>query len=218
MKTLPLALFSLTLLGSSALSASVSTYQFTVNTQALSGQVDNLDFQLNPGQFPGAPGVSILISNFAVNGGSYAPADIQLTGDANGLLPGSLTLNNTTGYNDAYQPATLGSSITFLATLSGPGANQPASPGTFFGFSIYDNAGVNALLTTSADGTIAGFNIDATNGLAPFTNPATTNGASAATIASVPEPSTAVGLLLGLAMMLPAVPRFSRLLRTSLRH
>ena len=204
MKTIPLALISLVLLGAPAVRASILTYQFTINTQTVSGQADNLDFQLNPGVVPGAPGVSIVISNFAINGGAFNAGNIQFTGDASGLLSGSLTLDNGTGYNDAYQPVTLGSSITFRATLSGTGVANPASPGTFFGFSIYDNAGVNPLLTTSGDGTIAGFNIDATNGVAPFTNPATVNGASAATVAaaSTPEPSTAIGLMLGLGVML----------------
>jgi hypothetical protein len=144
--------------------------------------------------------VSLDISGFLLNGGSFNANDIVLTGDASGTLAGDVTLDNNSGYSDAFQPVELGTSVTFLATFSGAGVDDPASPGSSFGFSIYDNAGTTPLLTTSLDGTIAGIELDA-DGVALFTNPATAGGSSDATVAAVPEPAYGFGAALGLCLV-----------------
>ena len=187
--------------GLSSLSAASISYRFTINTATLSGQSDNLDFQLNPGGISSPP-VDLDISGFVLNGGSFTANQIALTGDASGSLAGDLLLDNNSGFNDAFQAVLLGSSVTFVATFSGAGVNNPASPGSSFGFSIYNGTGTTPLLTTSADGTIAGINLDA-SGVAAFTNPAAGGGGSAATVTAIsaaPEPSNAVMMLLGLGL------------------
>jgi hypothetical protein len=187
--------------GLSSLSAASISYRFTINTATLSGQSDNLDFQLNPGNLS-SPFVALDISGFMLNGGSFTANQIALTGDASGTLASDLALDNSSGYNDAYQAVLLGTSVTFVATFTGAGVTSPASPGSSFGFSIYDSAGTTPLLTTSGDGTIAGINLDA-NGVAAFTNPAAVGGGSDATVTSIsaaPEPSNAVAMLLGLGL------------------
>jgi hypothetical protein len=187
--------------GLSSLSAASISYRFTINTATLSGQADNLDFQLNPGGVS-SPLVALDISGFVLNGGSFTANQIALTGDASGSLDGDLLLDNNSGFNDAFQPVLLGTSVTFVATLSGAGVTGPASPGSSFGFSIYNGAGTTPLLTTSGDGTIAGINLDA-GGVASFTNPATGGGSSVATVTAIstaPEPSNAVLILLGLGL------------------
>jgi hypothetical protein len=204
-KLIPVFLF-VALTGVSSLNAASISYLFEIDTTTLDGQPDNLDFQLNPGDLSSAP-VTLDISGFVVNGGSFTPSQIVLTGDASGSLAGDLTLDNNTGYNDAFQPLTLGTSVEFLATFSGTGVDNPATPGSSFGFSIYDNAGTTPLLTTSPDGTIAGVNLDA-SGVNTFTNPATPGGGSSAVVSAlspVPEPSTGVGMLLGLGLWLAAL-------------
>jgi hypothetical protein len=183
----------------SSLSAGTVSYRFTINTATLSGQAGNLDFQLNPGDIS-SPFVALDVSGFALNGGTFTANQIVLTGDASGTLAGDLILDNNSGFNDAFQPVRLGSSIMFVATFSGAGVNNPASPGSSFGFSIYDSQGTAPLLTTSADGTIAGVNLDA-NGVASFANPATVGGRSDATVSAVPEPANVVGMLLGLCLV-----------------
>jgi hypothetical protein len=198
-KKLITVLSFIVLSGAFSLNAASISYQFTIDTTTLSGQADNLDFQFNPGDIS-SPSVSLDISGFLLNGGSFNANDIVLTGDASGTLAGDVTLDNNSGYSDAFQPVELGTSVTFLATFSGAGVDDPASPGSAFGFSIYDNAGTTPLLTTSLDGTIAGIELDA-DGIALFTNPATAGGTSDATIAAIPEPATGFGAALGLGLL-----------------
>ena len=201
MKTLLPAVLFVILSQAGILRASTLAYRFTINTSSLAGQADNLDFQLVPGDLS-APQVTLQISNFSVNGGSYTPGGVVLTGDATGALPNNLVLDNLTGYNDAYQSILLGASLSFLAAVSGPGVNTPSSPGTTFGFSIYNNAGTIGLLTTSADGTIGGLVFNDLTGVAPYSNPATVGAASAATITAAPEPSTTSLLFMGAGLAL----------------
>jgi PEP-CTERM motif len=201
-KLIPAFLF-VVLCGVPSLKAEIAAYLFTVNTTSLNGQAGNLDFQLNPGDIT-SPFVALDISGFVLQGGSFTASDIQLTGDASGSLASHLLLDDGSGYNDAFQPVVLGTSITFLATFSGAGVDNPASPGAVFGFSIYDGAGTTPLLTTSGDGTIAGVNLDA-NGIVSYTNPATPGGGSDAMVAGVPEPSTWIGMSLGMGLCLVAV-------------
>jgi hypothetical protein len=172
-------------------------YMFTISTSSLNGTSANLDFQLNPAS-AGSLAETAVISGLTTNG-TYNPANIQLTGDATGTLPDTLTLKDTTAYNDAYQSITLGTSLKFTLTLSGPAIDTPSASGVVFGFSIYNAAGDTALLTTAPDGTIAGVEADSAVGVAPYNN----NSAVAA-ISQAPEPSTwllAIGSLAGAALL-----------------
>ncbi len=198
MKKLFPAFLFLALSGVSSLNAESVSYSFTIDTSTLNGQADNVDFQLNPGDVS-SPFVSLDISSFDLHGGSFTPGDLEISGDVSGTLAGDLILDDGGFPNDAFQPVELGTSISFIATFSGAGVDNPASPGAAFGFSIYDNAN-NALLTTSVDGTIAGVNLDA-GGVVPYTNPATVGGGPVATVSVVtPEPATMVEMMLGLGL------------------
>jgi PEP-CTERM motif len=178
------------------LSASV-IYEFTVDTSSLSGQLANLDFQLNPDGSPAAA-VTATISGF-VTDGTYDPAAIILTDDALGALPDTLTLDNGTSYNDAFQPISLATSLRFFVTLSGAGVNNPDVNGSTFAFSIYDSAGVTPLLTDSPDGSIAGVNFSSQIGIVPYANPPAAGQTSDASVTPVPEPATYLLVSLGLA-------------------
>ncbi len=197
-KLIPAFLF-VVLSSVSLVKAEPSSFLFTIDTTALNGQAGNLDFQLNPGDVS-SPDVVLDISSFVLQGGSFTPSEIELTGDAAGSLASDLILDDNSGFNDAFQPVELGMSISFIATFSGEGVDSPASPGASFGFSIYDDAGTTPLLTTSVDGTMAGVNLDA-DGVVPYTNPATVGGGSDATVSVVtPEPATMAEMLLGLGL------------------
>jgi hypothetical protein len=199
------ALFIFSMAGVQCLSAA-SVYQFAVNTSSLGAEAANLDFQLVPGGLT-SPTVTAVISDL-VTDGTFTPGDIVLTGDATGMLSDTVTLNNTTLYNDAFQPIDTGNSVSFLVTFSGPGIDTPVTPGTVFAFSIFDSTGTIALLTTSPDGSIAGVTADSL-GVQPFTNPATNAGSSAAAVALVtPEPESL--LLTGLGMAAFAMIRLRR--------
>jgi len=189
-------------------SASTITYKFTIDTTTLNGQLGNLDFQLNPGDVT-SPFVALDIFGLALSGGSFSANQVQLMGDAFGAFDSNVLLDNGMGFNDAFQPVDFGTSVTFLATFSGAGVDNPASPGTTFGFSIYDSLGTTPLLTTSGDGTIAGVTLDA-NGVATYTNPATVGGGSAGTVTPVPEPGTRFGALLGIGVCAERLRRVRR--------
>ncbi len=211
----PFTLLLLACVAAPALDASI-TYQFTVNTQALTAQSGNLDFQLDPAMSP-APYVSLLISNLLIINGTFNPTSIMFAGDASGTLPSALLLDNAGGtYNDAFQAVTLGTSLRFLATFNGPGITTPSNNGTTFAFSIYDGTGTTAELTTSADGSIAGIDADNIHGVAPFTNPATASGISAATVTTTPEPSSWLLMFLGCSVGLFVLRRRSATLTNSL--
>jgi hypothetical protein len=113
------------------------TYHVEVNTASLSGQSGNLDLQFNPGGDT-APAATATITNFQSPDGKLAPS-IELTGNANGSLSGTLTLINSPMYNDAYQGFTFGTAFSFDVTLSGAALDSPgATFGSSFALSLYD--------------------------------------------------------------------------------
>jgi len=77
------------------------SYLVDVNTSAIAAQAGNLDFQFNPGS-ASAESATATVTNFQSVGGVLSQT-ATLTGDASGSLPGTLTLNNGTGYNDVFQ-------------------------------------------------------------------------------------------------------------------
>jgi len=129
----------------SAASAALSNYSVWIDTSSLNG-TGALDFQFNPGNTTGS--ASAVISGFT--GGTLisdpAPA---LTGDVSGTLPATVTINNTTQWNDYFTNITFGNSIKFNLALSGAALNS-------FYFSIFSDA----------DGTAPALTSDATNGYA----------------------------------------------------
>jgi hypothetical protein len=180
-------------------------YQFAVNTSSLSGQTGYVDFNLAPGSFPASP-VTAVVSGFSTDA-VFNPANVILSGDASGDLSLNLALDNGTNFNDAFQPVTFGNFVDFELILSGPGVDTPASNGSIFGFSLYDSAGINPLLTDSTDGSVAGVTIDSNDGVQAYTNPPAAGVPSVASVTSVPEPGTCLLVSLGLAAV---VRRFRR--------
>jgi hypothetical protein len=178
------------------------TYHVDVNTTGLSWQ-GNLDFQFNPGG-SSAAAATATVSNFQTSGGGLTPS-ITLTGNATGLLPGTLTLGNSTAYNDAFQGFTFGNSFSFDLTLSGAAVGQPGGTfGSSFAVSLYDAAGVTPLLTTDPNGSVLAITLNAngTTSLESFAQSPTdsTPAAGASLVSATPEPSS----LVLLAAMLPA--------------
>jgi hypothetical protein len=174
------------------------TYQITADTSSLNGTAGNLDFQFNPGD-SSAEAATAVITNFQAVGGTLALSNV-LTGDASGLLPGTLTLDNGTAYNDAFQGLTFGTSISFDLTLSGPALNSPGgNVGSSFAFSLYASDGVTPLLTTDTNGSVVTVNVnpDGTASVLTFAQSAGNNMpvASAAPVSSVPAPPSIVLLL-----------------------
>jgi len=151
------------------------SYNFDVNTSSVSGQSGYLELQFNPGTNSGVASatISIFISDGTLVG---AP---QLTGDVSGALPATVTINNTTGWNDYYQAVTFGSSEQFALNLSG-------SAGNTFALSFYGADGATPVLTS-----------DMTNGFATLIDmnangAVITNNSSQVAVAATPIPAAAL--------------------------
>jgi hypothetical protein len=172
------------------------SFSVSVNTSSLSGQSGYLDFQFNPGD-GSAEAATATVTLFQTIGGVLSqPA--ALTGDATGSLPGTLTLDNGTVYNDIFQGFNYGNTFSFILTLSGPAvANPGGAVGSAFAVSLYAADGFTPLLTTDPNGSVATIDLNSNGTTSVFTFPqSSTDNTPAATVtsATVPEPSSTVYL------------------------
>ncbi len=131
-------------LGRSARAGS-TTYFVTVDTSSdstglgLNGTLGALEFQLNPGN-SGSPLTTAAITGFASDGtpgtGALGPVTF---GDVTGVLPGTVFMDNGSGFADYFHPFTYGSFLSFYLTLSLPIPNPGAATGTTFSFLMYSD-------------------------------------------------------------------------------
>jgi len=177
-----------------------TVFQVVVDTSAIAGTNGLIDFQLNPFAVAGGGTAEILgfSSTGGVLGGPLAPI-----GDVSGALPGTVTIANTTVFNDYTEQFTFGSDFSFFLRLDGTLANN-----TFF-LGLY-TPGFGAPLLTSGD-FIGIVDIDA-NGIVqtPVTFLTDTGGPPVATFTpfagEIPEPST-LPLCAGAIAMLCVLPK-----------
>ncbi len=142
MKLVVMAAVAIIAFAANAAFASYS-YDFNVDTTSLMGQTGYLELQFNPGLNPGV--ASATISNFTSDAALGA---IIPTGSVTGSLPGTVTINNSTAWNDYYQQVVFGSTVQFTLNLTGSAHNS-------FALSFYGSDGSTPLLTN-----------DTTNGFA----------------------------------------------------
>jgi PEP-CTERM motif len=168
------------------------TYNVTVNTSSIAGTAGSLDFQFNPGGLV-TQAANLQILGLTTDG---ALGTGMATGDAAGTLPGTVTFDNGSGYDDYFTSFTFGNTISFLLNLFGPAVTSPdgtSTSGSSFAFSIFsDPAGsIPALTTDTTNGfaLAANINLDGTISLNNYSSELT-----AAPVAT-PEPGTL--LLLG---------------------
>jgi len=142
-----------------ALTAAPVTYTVSVDTASLAGTTGSLDFNFNPGPLVSQ---SALVQILDLVGGSAAEGPV-LTGDATGALPGTISLDNGTGFNDYFQQFTYGSRLAFNVYLYGPALSAPdglSSSGSTFAFSMFSDAA----------GTLPALTADVTDGFAYVVN------------------------------------------------
>jgi hypothetical protein len=171
----------------SAVLADISSYQITIDTSSLLGSGDgSLDFQFNPGALD-TQGASVEIVNFTSDGALVGSP--VLTGNVAGGLPGTITFDNGSFYNDYFQVFTYGSTISFQLNFFGPALDTPdgiSSAGSLFTFGMFsDTDGLIPVLTNNPDGSGAftvDVNLDGTTTV--------TNFSDVTTVAAVPTPST----------------------------
>ena len=172
-------------------------YEITVNTSSIAGTTGSLDFQFNPGPLT-TQAASIQILDFTSNG--VLAGSPSLTGDVSGALPGTLTYDNGTQYNDFFEDFTYGTTLSFEVSLYGPALSSPdgtSTSGSIFAFSMFsDPAGtVPALTTDTTDGFAATVNVNL-DGTTTSTDPSTET--SIVSSSTVPEPSSLLLLATGL--------------------
>ncbi len=174
-------------------------FNVSVDTSSLSAQSGYLDFQFNPGD-SSALSATANVTLFQTAGGILSQPAI-LTGDAAGSLPGTVTLDNGTVYNDAFQGFTFGDSFGFTLTLSGPAVDTPGgTTGSVFALSLYGADEITPLLTTDPNGSVATIDLNADGTASVFTFPQSptdsTPAASVTVLNAVPEPSALTMVLL----------------------
>jgi hypothetical protein len=161
----------------------------TVDTSSLSGQNGYLDLQFEPDPLGSNPATAT-VTDFAANGilGAATP-----TGDVTGTLPGALTFDNQTVFNDYWQEITFGSMASFTLALAGP-TPQGGGPSAF-NIAFYASDTYTPLLTVSPDGESAQIvlNPDGTTTIATFAASTEPGSVPAVTVnyqSSVPEPAS----------------------------
>jgi hypothetical protein len=180
----------------------------SVDTSSLNGTAGSLDFNFNPGPL-GSQSASLQILNFSSDGSLTGPPSI--TGDVSGTLPGTLTFDNGTFFNDYFEGFAFGNVLKFDVSLYGPALSSPdgtSASGSSFGFSMFSDAGATtpALTSDLVDGIALTVlvNLDGSTSLTNFSSETSVEAAASA----VPEPSSvAVTLLLLLGAILVVIAR-----------
>jgi hypothetical protein len=192
----------LALLPAGPLFAGPIAYLVTVNTSAISGTSGFLDFGFAPGF--DSQSAFATISSF-VPGGSLSGSPVP-SGGVSGVLPGTITIDNSTAFNDYFQGFDFGTTIQFLLSFGGPAITSPdgTSSGSTFGFGMFqDSGGTIPLLTTDPFGNTFTVDVNSDGSTTPTTFPADAFGAPpVATLESAaPEPAPCALLALGLAVL-----------------
>src|SRR3984957_10899440 len=181
--------------------ANVITYDVTVNTSSISGTTGSFDFNFNPGTLV-TQAASLQILDFSSNG--TLAGGPELTGDVSGALPGTLTFDNGSGFNDYFEDFTFGSTLSFDVSLYGPALSSPdgtATSGSTFAFSMFsDAAGTIPTLTSDTTDGFAfavAVNLDGTTTVTDYSS-GTGVVAASGPVGVVPEPGNLALIGLGL--------------------
>lgn len=184
-----LTLFSIT----GARADIVSTFQIDVNTSEVQNQSGYLDFQFNPGS--GSDSASATLTNFLTDGSFILPTGN--TGDVNGTLPGAVTINNDTVYNDYNEGFTFGSFFDVFVTLDVPTLSGNATGGDAFVLGLYQSNDTDEFIAPDSVSGLVEIDLD-TNG-----NPSVTNFSlnSEAVVTQTPEPGSVLLLMSGFGLI-----------------
>jgi hypothetical protein len=178
-------------------------FTVTVNTTSLMGNSSapfSVDFQLTDGTGTGDGNNTATMSSFNFGGGSQSGTAIT-TGGATGSLSSTVSLIDTSFFNNFQQTFTAGTALTFMVDLT-TNVDAGGTPDAFT-FSILDNGGNNVPTSDTVGGSLLTVNIDsATPNNSAFTGTGNYVGLDAR-VASVqtPEPGTLLLSSLGFAAL-----------------
>ena len=165
-------------------------------TTGLPVTLGSVELQYNPG--PTITKLStVTITQFTPLTGLGAASN---AGDVTGTLQTTLTIKNTTGFNDYFNTYTIPSQARFTITFSGPGVDTPGgTSGSTFAFWLYsDAAGTMPLITPSGANPLGLlFQIDLNTAGAISNTNFSAGGTTALITAAAPEPATLALLPLG---------------------
>lgn len=195
---------ALLVMGSAAQTARADSFTVFVNTSSIAGQSGFLDLQFNPGNMT-ARSSTALITGFTSVGGTLGSA--TLTGDVTGMLPNTVTIRNSTQFNDLFQAFTFGTSFSFNVNLS---VTNPGSTGaaTEFVLSLFGSDQQTPLLTSDPDGRLLSIQLNP-NGSTTVQTFGSSSGIITVRqqVSAVPEPATLLLLGTGLAGVAARVRR-----------
>jgi len=177
-------------------SAGTLTYQVAIDTSIFSGQAGDIEIQLasSGDNIPVTASFSAYASDAVLNGLTYNYAP----GNPNATVTGDLSANSLSLYNDdsAFQTADadqlvslFGTSLAFVVTLTGDGIGTSSASAPTLGISLFNASNSPLFSGPASQNYSAVFFQMSTDGTVAQTNyPA----------ATVPEPSSLVGLSIGL--------------------
>jgi hypothetical protein len=191
-------IYGLCLLGSglcvSAAASADSIYNVSIDTSSLMGTSSTLAFDFIDG---GPPSNSVSISNFVTDGALASPST---SGSVSGTVANTVTLSDTSFFNELQQPIKLGSILSFQLSASSNAPVDSSLPDTFSFFILDPTATSSLLTTTDPTGAASLFTlqIDGTSGGALGIYDATPLVPVSATLEPVPLPASVQLLLSGI--------------------
>lgn len=194
-----LALSGLAALAGAAELPAGSSFHAQIDTSAFSG-AGWLDLQFNPGMLP-AVGATVTLSHFTGAFGS----EFYLEGGASGSLLSSITLSNSSGFNDMFQSLTLGGQFGFDVSFGGAYTSTAGTVGTTFSVGLLSADQTSYL--GNPDGVLFQVELTPMLGSAPASTSLTMLAGNVASISAVPEPSSWLMLAAGMTLLGAAVRR-----------
>lgn len=168
-------------------------YQVTVDTTSQLLNNGYIEFQFNNGPFTTQP-ANADVANFMTDGVLIPPG--TNTNESSGMLPGTVTLDNSTSFDDYIEEMTFGTTIAFTLDLYGPAISNPNGDGGGSFILDFLNSDQSAyLFTNNPDG--AAFEVDI-NGDGTTTATSYSSDVTFTGPTFVPEPSSLMLLSGGL--------------------
>jgi hypothetical protein len=172
-------------------------YGVVLDTTTLAGTGAQVAFDFIDG---GSPANTAVISGFATNGtlGSFATI-----GSVTGNLPSTITLADTSFFNEYLHNLTLGTTLSFLLSTTANGPSGASSPDSFSFFLINPISELSLVPTSDPTGANALFKLDIDGSpQGQLSVYSVSGGQISVSVTPVPEPSVLLLMLTGLASLL----------------